>query len=121
MLKVLPASQFSTQKHTKKDNSVYPAYTVCHSVALPNIYFSHTIDLLRQLSHTHMLFTFLNLGTYTTSKHFISRSRVAQSKELPLLDREVASSNPDCNDFFSLCYNQFKYTQQTFDVSATLE
>ena len=69
---------------------------------LPNIYFSHTTDLIRQLSHTHMLLPFLNLGTNTTSYYLISRSRVAQCEELWSLNHEVASSNPSCNDFFFL-------------------
>ena len=115
MLKVLPASHFSQDfpifytKTYKERQLSLPSIHSLTRVALPNIYFSHTTDLIRQLSHTHMLLPFLNLGTYTTSYHFISRSRVAQCKELPLLDREVACSNPGCNEFFSLCYDQFKY------------
>ena len=126
MSEVLPASHFSQDfpifytKTYKERQLSLPSIHSLPLVALPNIYFSHTTDLIRQLSHTHMLFPFLNLGTYTTSYHFISRSRVAPCKELPLLDREVACSNPGWNDFFLYAMITLN-TQQTFDVSATLE
>ena len=131
--KLLPASLFFSQdfpifytkwqfyKHTltyKERQLSLPSIHSLPRVPLPNIYFSHTTDLIRQLSHTHMLLPFLNLGTNTTSYYLISRSRVAQCEELWSLNHEVASSNPGCNDFFFL---MLWSTQQTFDVSTTSE
>ena len=115
MLKVLPASHFSqffpifyTKTYKERQLSLPSIHSLTVWHYLISI-FSHTTDLIRQLSHTHMLFTFLNLGANTTSYHFLPRSLVAQCKELPLLDQEVASSNPGCDEFFSLCFDQFEY------------